>query len=134
MFVVASRTTHATRSSSRGGQGCLGDRDLRLDAGDSQGGPRPIEFGRKRVRSVAAHSFADLLERPARDLLDVGHLSLHLSPRRPTLEQPPRQLGLEGDHREAVAEQIVEVAGKAQPLFGRRRRPRPDARPRPAPL
>ena len=83
------------------------------------GGQRRAGLGqllREARLAVAADRLADLGQRPPGRRLDVAHL--RRGPRRVALGQPARQLALQRDQRQGVAEQVVQVAGEAQPLLG----------------
>ncbi len=92
--------------------------DLGLDARRRQRHPRSLQLLVQRRLPVAAHRLAHLAQRLAGHPLHVGDLGGR--PLGIDRHQPPGQLGLDGDHRQAVAEQVVQVTGEALAL-GRHR-------------
>ena len=92
--------------------------DRRLDARRVERRPRALELGVERGPVVAADRLAHLAQRVARDGLDVGHVG------RRGLgvvgQAPLRELRLERDDRQRVAEQVVQVAREALALVGHR--------------
>jgi hypothetical protein len=88
------------------------------DAGRLQRDPRAGQLRLEGGAAIAADRLADLGERLARDPLDVGHLGGGLLRR--VRQQPAGQFALEGDQRQAVAEQVVQVPREAQPLLADR--------------
>jgi hypothetical protein len=70
--------------------------------------PRPVELRGEAGASEAPHRRTRLLQRAARDRLDVAHLALRC--RRVATQQLARQLALQRDHGQVVAEQVVHVA------------------------
>ena len=95
------------------------DHDGHVDAGGFEHLAGAGELGVERAHPVAGHGFAHLLERAPRDLLEVVDLVASLVVLA-TLEAATGELGLEHYHRQAVAQQVVQVAGKAQALLGDR--------------
>ena len=77
---------------------------------------RPPSSLRQRRVPVAADRLAHLRQRAARDRLESAISRGRLV--RASRQQPPGQLRLERDHRQAVAEQVVQVAREAQALLG----------------
>jgi hypothetical protein len=73
---------------------------------------------RSRRLPVAGHRRPHLAQRLTRGALNVG--DLRRRERGCGRQQPPGQLALEHDHRQAVPEQVVQVASEAQPLLGHR--------------
>ena len=94
--------------------------DRGLDAGRRQRPPRAVQLAAQPLGPIADHGGPHLGQRLAPDPLDVPHLVA--GPRRLALRQPRGQLGLQDDHRQGVAEQVVQVARDALPL-GERREP-----------
>ena len=92
--------------------------ELALDARGAQRGARALERIREPLPAVALHRLAHLGERAAGDRLDV--LELVRRGRGIALHQPRCELALERDHREAVPEQVVQVARDPQALLGDR--------------
>ena len=78
--------------------------------------PRAGQLVDKRRLAVAADRLAHLAQRRARDVLDVGES--RAARLRVGVQQPRGELGLQRDHRQAMAEQVVQVAREAQPLLG----------------
>lgn len=86
-----------------------------LDAGGGERTPGPVQLGGQARLAVASDGLPDLGERLPAHRLDVTYLlqgRVHVPGR-----DPAGGLGLHDDHREGVAEQVVQVAGEAQPLL-----------------
>ena len=92
--------------------------DARLDPGGGQRHPRAGQLSFQCGLPVAADRLAHLVQGVAGDGFDLGHLTRRV--RRTRLHEPAGQLGLDRDHRQAMSEQVVEVAGKALALLGDR--------------
>ena len=115
-LVAASRTVQASTASTSGGSSTSGRSIVVVDARGVERGARARELGVEHRLAVAADRLADLAQRVARDALDVADLG-----RRGlgVVGQPPaRELGLDRDDRQRVAEQVVQVAGEALALVG----------------
>ena len=100
-------------------QRVAGDRDRRLDPGGIEHLAGVADLGGERAHAVAGHRLAHLLEGAPCDLLEVVDLVTSLVVLA-ALEAATGELGLEHDHRQAVAQQVVQVAGEAQALLGDR--------------
>ncbi|RIH76340.1 hypothetical protein Mterra_03888 [Calidithermus terrae] len=87
---------------------------LEADPGGAQGQPGPGELALQAPRLVALHRLAHLGGGLAADPLDLAHLAGGSS--RVALGELGGELGLEGDDREGVAQQVVQVAGDALAL------------------
>ena len=116
----ACRTTLVTASRKRVGEGAIllggkvggDDGDLGRDARGDQHALGVGDLVEEPLGPVTAHGLADLDERLARDALDVANL--RDGARRVAVRELGGQLRLQHDHRQRVAEQVVQVT--ADPL------------------
>jgi hypothetical protein len=86
-----------------------------VDAGRGQGPAGGGELGGQARLPVAGHRLPHLREGAAGDRFQLGDLLRR--PLRVRFERPSGQLALERDQRQAVAEQVVQVARDPQPLL-----------------
>ncbi|GAV40309.1 hypothetical protein Saa2_03198 [Streptomyces acidiscabies] len=97
------------------GQGWAGFCDRRGDAGGREGRAGAGQFGREAALPVAGDRLADLRQGLAAHRLDVRDLD------QGRVQVPGCQaaggLRLHDDHREGVAQQVVQVTGEAEPLL-----------------
>ena len=117
-LVAPSRTAQASTASTSGSSATGDALERGVDPGRRQRHPRALQLTVERRLAVAADRLAHLAERLAGDLLHVGDLG-----RRPVGavgQQPAGELGLDRDHRQRVAEQVVQVTGEALALGGDR--------------
>ena len=115
-LVAASRTVHASTASTSGGSATCGRSIVASIPAASSAVRAPFELGVEPGAVVAADRLAHLAQRVARDGLDVGHVGRS---RLGVVGQAlARELGLERDDRERMAEQVVQVAGEALALVG----------------
>ena len=117
-LVAASRTAQPNTGDAAGGSGGPSWRTPHGDAGVGQGRPDAVQLAAKLRRPVPVDRLAYLRQRLPADRLDVG--GRRGGQRRVALDQAPYHLGLHHDQRQRVAEQVVQVAGEAQPLLGDR--------------
>jgi hypothetical protein len=90
--------------------------DRRLDVRRAQRRPRALELGVETGAVVPADRLADLAQRIAGDGLDVGDVGRR---RLGVIGQAPaRELRLQRDDRQRMAEEVVQVAGEARALVG----------------
>src|SRR5579885_3790365 len=75
----------------------------------------PLEFTRQGSLPVASHRLAHLLERRAGSRLNIAHLAL--GSLRVFRDQLLSQFAFERNQRETPAQQIMQIAGKAQALL-----------------
>ncbi len=92
--------------------------DPRLDPGGRKRHLRAGDLVVQRRLAVAADRLSHLGESSARDLLDLGHVPCRLG--RLLTQQSPRELRLQSDHRQAVAQQVVQVAREPRAFVGDR--------------
>ena len=90
--------------------------DPAVDPGRSECLDRALESVGKGETPIALHCPAHIGERLAGDALDLPQLRLRAAG--VALKEPGRQLGLERDQREGLAEQVVKVAGDPEALLG----------------
>ncbi len=88
--------------------------DAGLDAGRLQEGAGAVEFRGQAALAVAGDGLADLGERLPADGLDVGGLAERGV--QVAGGEAAYGLGLDDDHGHGVAEQVVQVAGEAEPF------------------
>lgn len=84
-------------------------------AGGGERGAGSGQFAGEGEASVAGDGVAYVHQGLAADPFDVGDLEGRLF--RMAGEHPPGQFALQGDQRERVAEQVVQVTGEAQALL-----------------
>src|SRR5207247_1573979 len=92
-----------------GRQGCVLLVDVKFDAGGNQGFVCAREFCGKRRLPIPGDRLANFAQRVACHFLDVLNLVAGLTGT--ALDQSPRELAFERDHRQAMADQIVKVTG-----------------------
>ncbi|GAA3071099.1 hypothetical protein GCM10020254_13610 [Streptomyces goshikiensis] len=118
-FVAHSRTTQPSSAAACGGQRGAGLPYDGLDARRRQRAPGPVEFGGEAGLAVAGDGLPYLGQRlPAHrfDVADLAEGGVDVAGR-----DPAGHLRLHHDHREGVAQQVVQVAREAQPLLVDRR-------------
>ena len=96
----------------------LGTSATSVDAGGVERGPGRRELRLEPLAAIAVDRLADFGERIARDALDVADLAQR--PAGVAVAELGRELRLQHDDRERVAEQVVEIARDALALGDRR--------------
>ena len=117
-LVAPSRTAHASTDSTSGVQRLVQRVDVQLDPGRLERDLRAGQLARQRRLPVAADRLADLGS-ALRVSSRICSTSVAASSGAGG-QQLAGQLGLERDQRQVVTEQVVQVAGEAQPLLGHR--------------
>ena len=84
------------------------------DLGGGEGGARVGQLARQRQLAIAGHGAAHVGEGVAGQPLEVEHL--RLGARGVDVHEPCGELGLDRDHGERVAQDVVQVAGEAVAL------------------
>ena len=115
-LVTPSRIVHANSSRFSEGTSSVEFGQVGLDLGGLQRHPRPRELAGQAQLAVALHGPSYVGQGVAREPLEV----VDLGPRAvgSTSISLLGQLGLDGDHRQRVAEDVVQVAGEPVALLG----------------